>query len=128
MTRPMSWSREKRFSCLSLRTAGSRLCARLPSATKVLIPLVYRGGVGRTWAGNTGNLSTREIDVKVSQVFLKFFQSFALRHVIGRVLEIAEPHAMVLPGMCRAVLMQSVYLCTSPFYMGRETHRLKPVP
>lgn len=42
-------------------------------------------------------LGGREINVEVSQVFLKVFQSFSLSHIVWKPFEVAEPHPVILP-------------------------------
>jgi len=46
---------------------------------------------------NTGDLAARQIAIEIAQVLFQLRQCLALRQVIGKLLEVPEPHASVLP-------------------------------
>ena len=46
---------------------------------------------------DSGNLSAEEVCVDVPKVFLEIFQSLSLGHVVGKFLQVSQPHIAVLP-------------------------------
>jgi hypothetical protein len=88
--------------CLSWDCGTSRDSRHVEQKCSLMLPACGSGPFASSesqfsYPPNARNLSTRQVPIQIPKVILEFRQSFALGHVVGEFLEVAEPHALILP-------------------------------
>ena len=79
------------------------------------------------------DLALGEVSIDVLQVLLKFLQAFSLRHIVRKLLDVAQPHLLILPvyvshGFHVAMLAPPIVRFNDPFYLRHGYGKTIAVP